>query len=284
MTSAFSGAGWMATIILSMGCNKYDINPLLKHNIWQLYHVAIQKQPLMKTIFTLLLTIIVLQAGAQEITGIVWNKNYETICGAHLAVYQGGKLICNTFSDPDGNYAIKPLEPGYYDLVATFAAHDSIVITGIVVMPGKETSQDFILLTATGTPKSVKMKYTPPIRDGRGQLMTKAEIQVLPTSSICDLATTSGCGGVRDGNRNQGINLAGARTEGAAYIIDGIPVKEAELNPCPVPVAYQFSRYVYSRGEIDQMPINSIQDIPAMLPGVYMARRGDNISILGSRM
>lgn len=162
----------------------------------------------MKIILIVLMALLTLNAGANEISGKVFGKNCEPMAGANVVLSQGGKVLDCTITDFDGLYVFKPLEAGYYDVMAICSGYDSIVITSVAVVPETETSQDFIMRKATGAPKSVKMKYTVPIMDGKGNILTKNELKTMPVSGYEEWGFVRNCHPTKYPGS---LNLGGAR-------------------------------------------------------------------------
>src|ERR1700749_1116981 len=98
----------------------------------------------MKTIATLLLTLATLHAVAQEISGRVLDPVKEPLPSAIVQVYQGGILKGGCITDYDGNYTIKPLGAGYYNVLASYTGYDSVMVTGVIVADSSRTTQNFV--------------------------------------------------------------------------------------------------------------------------------------------
>ena len=72
------------------------------------------------------------QQGALK--GKITDKDTkEGIPFASVALITGGKQFAATTSDMDGNYTIKPIPPGKYDLQATYVGYTTALIKGIVI-------------------------------------------------------------------------------------------------------------------------------------------------------
>ena len=56
----------------------------------------------------------------------------EPIPFANIVAERNGNQIGGTTTDFDGNYTIKPLEPGNYTVKATFVGYGAVEITGVV--------------------------------------------------------------------------------------------------------------------------------------------------------
>jgi carboxypeptidase family protein/TonB-dependent receptor-like protein len=164
---------------------------------------------------------------AQEIAGRILDDKKEPLPSAVVQVYKGGILQGGNVTDYDGNYSIKPLDPGYYTVVALYAGYDSIIINEVIVSPGQRTSQNFTMSRhIKGLPEVVVRQYKKPLVDQDkpgSHILTKDEIAEVPTNEITDLVSLAP--GSYQQKRGQDLNLGGGRTTGTLYIIDGVQVQ-----------------------------------------------------------
>ena len=66
----------------------------------------------------------------------------EPIPFANVVVEKGGNQISGTTTDFDGNYTIKPIDPGTYTVKATFVGYGTVEVTGVIMSANKITFQD----------------------------------------------------------------------------------------------------------------------------------------------
>ena len=163
-------------------------------------------------------------AFAQEIAGHVVDDKKEPLPSAVVQVYTGGILKGGAPTDYDGNYVIKPLEPGYYTVLVLYNGFDSIQVTDVVVTPNQRTTQNFTMARHTTGLKTIEVKaYKKPLVDvdhtGTHSL-NKQEIEVLPTNEINDAVSLAG--GTYQATRGGAISIGGARSEGTVYYVDGV--------------------------------------------------------------
>jgi len=64
---------------------------------------------------------------------IVDKESLETVPFATVAIYKNGSLITGTDTDFDGNYLFSNIDPGTYDVEASFLGYATSRITGVVV-------------------------------------------------------------------------------------------------------------------------------------------------------
>ena len=118
--------------------------------LWKLYF--------MKTLTTLVLTLLTLQAVAQQISGNVQDKRKQPIGSAIVLVTQNGMTKGSTTTDNNGHYSVGPLSPGNYDMSVLSVGYDSVHAAGIVVTADKPTVRNFTLRAHTIEMQEVTMK------------------------------------------------------------------------------------------------------------------------------
>ena len=80
--------------------------------------------------------------GYGLIRGNVVDEKKEPLVSATIQVYQAGILKGGNVTDYDGNYMIKPLEAGIYDVTIFFADYDSVVRKNVLVKAGEEAVEN----------------------------------------------------------------------------------------------------------------------------------------------
>jgi len=172
-------------------------------------------------------------AFAQEISGRVLDEKKEPLVTAVIQVFQGGILKSGGVTDYDGNYTIKPLDPGYYNVLVSYIGYDSIMETGVVVTPGARTTRNYTMAKPVGKALTeVKIiAYKKPLIDQdkpASHILTSEEIRSIPTTQVTDLASLSA--GSYQKQRGAALNIGGARSDGTLYIIDGVQVSGGNIN------------------------------------------------------
>lgn len=167
-------------------------------------------------------------AQSGEITGTVTDENGEGVPFANVAAKQGGSIIAGTTTDFDGNYTIKPLDPGKYDIHVTFIGYAEQVTQGVQVNSDKITSLDASLKpeeTVLGVVDIVEYKV--PLIDKENNstknTISKEDIAVMATRNVESIASTSA--GVYQEDEGSALSIKGARADGTEYYIDGIRVR-----------------------------------------------------------
>lgn len=166
-----------------------------------------------------------------EIAGKVVDEKKEPLLSATVQVYQGGILKGGNVTDFDGNYSVKPLEPGYYDVLVSFTGYDSMIVTRVIVQPGSRTTQNFSMQRKSvmlgGGKGPIIVAYRKPLVDqnsgGGKTVLTAEDIKTLPTTEVSDAVGLAPA--LYQSQRGKGVNIGGARGSGTLYIIDGVQVQ-----------------------------------------------------------
>jgi len=183
-----------------------------------------------RTLRYLLLVVLVGLSGsviAQEISGRVLDEKKEPLPSAIVQVLQGGILKGGAAADLDGNYTVKPLDAGFYDVMVIYAGLDTSLTTGVIVSPGQRTTINVSLKRRSQQLKQINIiAYKKPLVDQdkpSSTILTKAEIETVPTNEITDLVALAP--GVYQSQRGGATYIGGARSDGTTYIIDGVVVQ-----------------------------------------------------------
>ncbi|HLO91476.1 MAG: TonB-dependent receptor domain-containing protein [Chloroflexota bacterium] len=157
----------------------------------------------------------------------------EPIPFVNIIVELGGSQAGGTTSDFDGNYIIKPITPGKYDLKATFVGYKPVMIKGIQIKSDQITFSDIVMESTMVELKEFEViDYKVPLIDkdktSVGATMTSDEIAKMPNRSANAVATTVGGVFSQDGERG---SVRGQRAEGTVMYIDGIRVRGSSSLP-----------------------------------------------------
>ncbi len=158
-----------------------------------------------------------------EIQGKVVNEKGEGIPFANVVVYRNGVLQTGATTDFDGKYSVSALEPGSYDVEASYVGlkqrlEGITVSLGIVFLPDLVLSEQVL--------ETVVVKYQAPLVDkgntSTGGVVTKEDIQKIATRNVTSIAATKE--GVYQSDEGGGLNIKGSRGDATEYIIDGVRV------------------------------------------------------------
>lgn len=169
------------------------------------------------------------QSSGGALKGKVLDKaTSEPLPFANVVVELNGTQVGGGVTDFDGNFTIKPLQPGKYNLKASFVGYTASEITGVVVSTDKITFQDISLSPGGVDITAVEVSaYEVPIIDkgnpSTQTTLTQEQIQVAPTRDVRAVASTTA--GVYQQDEGDAVNVRGSRNEATDYYVDGIKVR-----------------------------------------------------------
>lgn len=170
--------------------------------------------------------------GNGQINGkVIEEETGLPAIGANVYVMLGDKMI-GAATDLDGNYKIKPLPAGTYNLTVTSVGMDTVVLTGIYLNSNEiRPMADIYLKTNSlmlGDGITVTAYKDPLIRPdlpGMEALGTET-IQNSPYNrDMVSIAT--GVAGVQQGSNGQVI-IRGSREGASTYYVDGMRVRSLD--------------------------------------------------------
>jgi len=178
----------------------------------------------------LVLVLVGLTAAAQtgEIRGKVTEKGgKEGIPFASVAATVNGTQIQAAVTDFDGNFVIKPLPPGKYDVKATSVGFQPAIRANVLVTVDKASFVDFELGKGIELGPVEVVEYAVPLIDkgspATQKTITYQEIQAAPTRDVNTVASTTA--GVYQKDEGGDLNIRGARSDATVYYVDGIKVR-----------------------------------------------------------
>ena len=161
------------------------------------------------------------------------QKTGEPIPFANIIAERGGTQVGGATSDFDGKYSIRPIEPGRYDVKATYVGYKPLLIQNVVV-----TANQIRFLDIKMEPTSIALEefevleYAIPLIDkdqtSSGATVTAEEIAKMPNRSANAIAVSVGGVFSADGERG---SVRGQRAEGTIMYIDGIRVRGSSSLP-----------------------------------------------------
>lgn len=158
---------------------------------------------------------------------VVDGATGEGLSFANVQLEQDGNPVGKTVADIDGNYTIKPIPPGKYDLKAAAVGYKTLVIRGVIIGGDKTTYQDLKVESTVETKETFTfVEYTEPLIDPdtkSGGTVTREEFQAMPSKNINSVASTTA--GVFQQDEGDALNVRGSRDEGTDYYVDGEKVR-----------------------------------------------------------
>ncbi len=137
------------------------------------------------------------QGAAGAIIGTVTDENNDPVINAQVQVSSGGIIKGGTVTDFDGNYIIKPLLPGRYDVKVHFIGYKENLTTGVLVQPGKNTEVNAKLKRNKNAvlEEVVIVEYKVPLIDmyqgGSSTIKTSEDIEQMSTRNTSSMVSTS---------------------------------------------------------------------------------------------
>ena len=178
-------------------------------------------------IAALVLTSSLAMAQTGALKGVITDAmSGESIPFANLIAEKNGSQIAGTTTDFDGNFTIKPLEPGTYTIKATFVGYGTVEVVGVIVSANKITFQDVKLQQGVAIGEVKVIAYKKPLLDQdnlSGETKTAEEIVALPTRNIASVAASTA--GIYQRDEGDGVNVRGSRSDATEYYVDGIKVR-----------------------------------------------------------
>ncbi|RYE24796.1 MAG: DUF3520 domain-containing protein [Sphingobacteriales bacterium] len=198
------------------------------------------------------------QSGA--ISGTVLDENGDAMIGALIKVTEGGLPKGGAKTDEEGNYTVKPLQAGRYDVEIAAASYAMAKVTGVIVSPDKTTALDVKLKLAAKELKGVIVSaYKVPLIDrfnpGARSVVAAEQIEKMPARTTDGVVSTSP--GVYSGA--DGLKIGGGRTQQSVYYVDGVQMSRGKAKkmkpgscfppPPPAPNAYYPGNESYKKEE-----------------------------------
>lgn len=150
------------------------------------------------------------------------KNSHETIPFANVIVEMGGIQAGIGTTNIDGEAMIKPLNPGKYDVKATYVGYQTVAISNITVSVGKTVYLN-MEMTAGQELKVVEItEWKEPLIDPdtkSGGTVTREEYENMASKNINSVAATTA--GVYQKDEGGSLNMRGARDNGTAYYVDG---------------------------------------------------------------
>lgn len=210
-------------------------------------------------------------AQTSGIAGQVKNDRGEEVINASVTVFEGGIQRAGTITDFEGNYEIRPLNPGRYEVRFSYLRNQHNY-TDVIVSPGVVSTLNAVIETSTkiagvdtGGIVVRATRYTKPLINPRApgvaHTLTSEEIEKLPTLNTLTAAST-GTGSYT--NAAGQLQLGGGRASGTKVIIDGVQLNPGEIGFTNLPP-----------GSVDQ-----IQTLTGGLPARYGDASGGVVNII----
>lgn len=156
---------------------------------------------------------------------IVDKENRDPLPFVNVTIEKNGIQFGGGVTDADGNYVIKPIEPGTYDIKATFLGYKPVQIKSIPLLSGVIQFQNIEMESSAQEIESVTItKYSVPLidrdRTSSGSTVSADEIMKMPSRNASSIATNVGGVFSQDGEVS---SIRGQRSYGESnYEINNI--------------------------------------------------------------
>lgn len=161
------------------------------------------------------------QSGFGTLQGRVTDaKTGEPLAFANVVLYMSGIQKGGGQTNIDGNFTIRPVNPGTYDILVSYVGYVSQKVVGYPIGADKISFQNFALSESVIVKEMVEIKdYVKPLvekDEGSGGRVTDKEIQKAPVKSV-DAMVNLTAGVI-------GNSIKGGRISGTVYYVDGVRV------------------------------------------------------------
>ena len=154
---------------------------------------------------------------------ITENDTDETVPMANIVLELNGVVVAGAVADFDGDYTIKPINPGSYTVKISFIGFASKEISDVLVSANKITFINAKLKNSSSVIGEVELiEYVVPLidPDKSGTTKTKEEITALPTRNVASVAAQTA--GIYQEDEGGDLNVRGSRSDATFYYIDGV--------------------------------------------------------------
>jgi len=185
-------------------------------------------------LFVSVLSLFALKTNAQSlgsISGYVYNSNDSAaIPGANVFIKTGQKTI-GTTTDLKGHFKLKPIDPGTYTVLISYAGLDTLSIVGTKVNANNDTYLKKKFLGSRNL-KGVVITYDLGLIDEDGgtiHTMNAKTLEALPTKGDIKMVLRYTSSDYFVSEYTQQVYFRGSRSGTSAYYIDGMRVDNMNL-------------------------------------------------------
>jgi hypothetical protein len=148
----------------------------------------------------------------------------EPILYGKVLIYKNGVLTTGTETDLDGNYFFSDIQPGTYDVEASYLGYAISRMNGVVCKAGQTTRVNVLMVEEGITIEGVVIsEYKVPLIEidntSQGATITSEKIATLPQKNINSIVANAAGVSSADGSTP---SLRGSRNNETIYFIDGI--------------------------------------------------------------
>lgn len=193
------------------------------------------------TVVLLGLTMMVSAQSAGTLKGkLVDKETKEPLMMATVQVFQGGVFKKGGSTDFDGNYVIKPIEPGTYEIRFEYLGYNPKLVNDVLISPDQTTTLNGIMseaITELGEVEIVHYKVPLIDKNSVATTSTAEDIDQLGETNMSNVVSLSS--GMYQKDDGASINAKGGRDDANVYFVDG--VKMIGSNSLPAGAVDQIS-------------------------------------------
>lgn len=149
----------------------------------------------------------------------------EPLPFVNIVLQNGDQQVAGGATDIDGNYTIKPISPGVYNLLVSYVGYNAQQVQKVIITSDKIAFQNIKLEPGIKLNEFEVIQYKVPLidKDGgsSGGTVSREDISRMPGRSATSIAAT--VGGVQ--TNSDGVSIRGAREANTFFYIDGIKVR-----------------------------------------------------------
>ena len=174
------------------------------------------------------------QVGSGSMKGKLTDaQTGEPLPFVNIVLEKEGVQVNGAATDFDGNYNIKPLEPGRYTVKVSYVGYTPKAIEEVLVKANSIRFLNIELSPGVELDAVEVVKYKVPIIDpdntASGETVDRKSIEKMAARGVDGLATT--VAGVSTEGTGGGVSIRGSRTGGNFYYIDGVKVRGSNNLP-----------------------------------------------------
>jgi hypothetical protein len=194
----------------------------------------------MKKVYSLLIAFLSLcffanaQSQLGEIRGkVIDAKTKQPMSFVSVSIFLNGNIRATAITDDDGDYIVKTLQPGEYEVKVASVGYRNAVVTNVDVTSDNITWQNVNMESNENGQelKEVVVVRKKPLVDPSGKggaTFSSADLMARPARNINSAVAVVAGVDVRNGGTP---NFRGARSDGTAYYVDGMRVNGSTTVP-----------------------------------------------------
>lgn len=161
------------------------------------------------------------------IAGVLKDERHEPVPGASVTAMQGGIIRGGAITDFDGNFIIKPLDGGMYDVKFSYAGKEQ-TITSVRVSSDAVSVLNHRMVTARDA-TSGKEVVVRAVRYGGKPLIDPRTPGGTAVKNLTDITEIGGAPQTYQAKNGGALSLSGGRVgSGTIYVVDGVELKSGD--------------------------------------------------------